>query len=435
MIVSAICESSGCDANRWHDRRTRGDTAAMRIVPPESVGLSSERLRRVDQHLLSRYIEPGKIAGALTLVARRGEIAWLSPLGLMDRERKKPVRNDTLFRIYSMTKPITSVALLMLLERGAFALADPVHRYVPSWENLRVYRYGRYPQLVTEAAARPMTIRDLLTHTSGLSYHIAERTPVDEAYRQLGIGGPAGSLRDMVDKLAGLPLEFSPGARWSYSVATDVIGHLVEVLSGQRFDDYLRTQIFEPLGMVDTSFTVPADKVGRFAANYTRLPGSTDATLSDDPADSLFIRPRTFLSGGGGLVSTAADYLRFAEMLRRGGELDGVRLLGTRTVAYMTRNHLPEGRDLASMATSGGFSETRYEGVGFGLGVYVLVDPVRAQVPTSVGEYGWGGMASTAFWVSPADELVVVFLTQLIPSTTFDFRGQLRAIIHGAIVD
>jgi CubicO group peptidase (beta-lactamase class C family) len=407
----------------------------MRTVSPESVGLSSERLARVDHHLRSRYIEPGKIAGALTLVARRGEVAWLSPLGLMDRERGRPMRADTLFRIYSMTKPITSVALMMLHERGLFSLADPVHRYLPAWQHLRVHRYGRHPHATTEPAARPMTMRDLLVHMSGLSYQTMERGPVDEAYRAAGIGVRTGSLADMVEKLAALPLEFSPGTRWGYSVATDVIGHLVELLSGQRFDDYLRTQIFEPLGMVDTGFTVPADKLGRFAASYQRLPGSTEATLADDPMDSVYGRPRTFLSGGGGLVSTAADYLRFAEMLRRGGALDGARLLGPRTVAYMTRNHLPDGRDLASLAMPGTFSETRYEGVGFGLGVAVVVDPVRAQLPASAGEYSWGGLASTAFWVDPAEQLVVVFLTQLMPSSTFDFRGQLKAIIHGAILD
>jgi CubicO group peptidase (beta-lactamase class C family) len=407
----------------------------MRTVPPESVGLMSEGLRRIDRHLLARYIEPGKIAGALTLVARRGEVVWLSPLGVMDRERNKPMRADTLFRIYSMTKPVTSVAMMMLHERGAFALADPVHRYIPEWENLRVYRYGGYPHFTTEPAARAMTIRDLLTHMSGLSYQIMERSPVDDAYRQLGIGGPGGTLRDMVQRIATLPLEFSPGTRWSYSAATDVLGHLIEVISGQSFDDYLRTQIFEPLGMVDTHFIVPADKIGRFAANYTRQPGSTEATLMDDPMDSPYTRPKTWLSGGGGLVSTVTDYFQFAEMLRRGGELDGKRILGPRTVAYMTMNHLPGDGDLASLATAGSFSETRYEGIGFGLGVYVVIDPVRAQVPSSLGEYGWGGMASTAFWVDPAEELVVVFLTQLVPSSTFDFRGQLKAIIRGAIVD
>lgn len=407
----------------------------MRIVSPESVGLSSEGLRRVDQHLMTRYIEPGKIAGALTLVARRGQVAWLSPLGLADRERRTPMRADTLVRIYSMTKPITSLALMMLYERGLVALGDPVHRYLPGWEHLRVYRHGRHPHVTTEAAARPMTIRDLLIHTSGLSYHIVDRSPVDEAYRAVGIGKQTGTLRDMVDLLATLPLEFSPGARWGYSIATDVVGYLVELLSGQRFDDYLRTQIFEPLGMVDTGFTVPADKLDRFAANYVRAPGSTEAALMDDPMDSTYTRPRTFFSGGGGLVSTAADYLRFAELLRRGGALDGVRLLGPRTVAYMTTNHLPGGSDLASLALPSTFSETRYEGVGFGLGVHVVIDPARAQVAAARGEYGWGGMASTAFWVSPADELVVVFLTQLVPSSLFDFRTELKAIVYGAVLD
>jgi CubicO group peptidase (beta-lactamase class C family) len=334
-----------------------------------------------------------------------------------------------------MTKPITSVALLMLHERGGVGLGDPVHRFIPEWENLRVYRYGRYPHFVTEPAARPMTVRDLLVHTSGLSYQIMERSPIDDAYRQVGIGGPACTLRDMIEQLARLPLEFSPGTRWGYSNATDVLGYLVERISGQRFDDYLRTQIFEPLGMTDTHFTVPADKIPRFAANYQRLPGSTEATLMDDPTDSPFTRPRTFLSGGGGLVSTATDYFRFAEMLRRGGELHGKRLLGPRTVAYMTRNHLPDNRDLASLAMPGTFSETRYDGVGFGLGVSVVVDPVRLQIATSAGEYGWGGLASTAFWVNPADDLIFIFLTQLVPSTTFDFRGQLKAIVQAAIID
>lgn len=407
----------------------------MRIVPPESVGLASDRVRRIDQHLMSRYIEPGKIAGALTLVARHGEVAWLSPLGLMDRERKQPMRADTIFRMYSMTKPVTSVAVMMLHERGMIGLADPVHRYIPAWEHLRVLRQGWYPQFVTEAAGRPMTVRDLLTHTSGLSYHIMERSPLDEAYRKLGIAGNAGTLSDMVAQLAKLPLEFSPGTRWGYSVATDVLGYLVEVVSGQSFDDYLRTQIFEPLGMVDTGFSVPADKVARLAANYTRLPGSTEATLLDDPADSAYARPRTFFSGGGGLVSTAGDYFRFVEMLRRGGDLDGKRILGPRTIAYMTKNHLPDGRDIASMAMPSQFSDPRYSGIGFGLGWYVIVDPVRTQVPCSPGEYGWGGRASTAFWIDPVEDLVVIFLTQLVPSTTFDFRGQLKQIVSGAIVD
>jgi CubicO group peptidase (beta-lactamase class C family) len=331
-----------------------------------------------------------------------------------------------------MTKPITSVALMMLHERAAFALGDPVHKWIPEWEHLRVYRYGRYPQFAIEPAQRPMTVRDLLTHTSGLSYGIMERAGVDDAYRKLGIGDGKGTLADTIEKLSHLPLDFSPGTRWGYSVATDVLGHLIEVISGKRLDEYFRQEIFEPLGMVDTAFTVPADKVARFAANYTRAPDKTLA-LYDDPGDSPYTRTKTYFSGGAGLVSTATDYLRFAEMLRGGGELDGVRILGPRTIKYITTNHLPAGGDLAGLALGSSFSETRYEGVGFGLGFYVTLDPVRAQVPSSVGEFGWGGMASTAFWVDPAEEMTVIFMTQLLPSTIYDFRGQLKSIVYGAI--
>ncbi|UCE85029.1 MAG: beta-lactamase family protein, partial [Deltaproteobacteria bacterium] len=333
---------------------------------PEDVGLASERLARIDAHLKSRYLDPGKIAGALTLVFRRGEVAYRSPVGLMDRERGTPMREDTIFRIYSMSKPITSVALMMLYEHGHFQLDDPVHKLIPEWRDLRVYQAGNHPDFLTTPCRRPMTIRDLLTHASGLTYGFMQRTNVDAAYRKLGIGtgeGPfEGSVREMVGALAGLPLEFSPGTAWNYSVATDVLGHLVEVLSGERLDAYLRRHVFEPLGMVDTGFHVPSDEVERFAACYDRGPGKK-LRLQDDPQKSRYLAPPVFLSGGGGLVSTAADYLRFCRMLLSGGELDGVRLLGRKTLELMTRNHLPDGRDLADLSV-GIFSETRYEGVG-----------------------------------------------------------------------
>jgi CubicO group peptidase (beta-lactamase class C family) len=405
----------------------------VNIATPEEVGLSSEMHRRLDNHLQTNYVAKGKLAGTLTLVARRGRIAVLSPLGLSDRERAKPMRTDTIFRIYSMTKPITSVALMMLHERALFHLSDPVHKWIPAWEHLRVYRYGHYPNFTTDGAGRPMTMRDLLTHMSGLSYAIMERTNVDAAYRKLGIGDEKSSLSDMIAKLSELPLEFSPGTAWGYSVATDVIGYLIEVMSGQRLDQYLQKNIFGPLGMTDTVFTVPREKVERLAANYTRS-ANKELLLLDDPSNSANTRPKTFLSGGGGLLSTIGDYFRFAEMLRRGGELDGVRILGPRTIRYMTTNHLPGGADLAGLAV-GSFSETRFEGVGFGLGFHVNIDPVRAQLPGSVGEYGWGGMASTAFWVDPAEELTVVFMTQLVPSTSFNLRAQLRSIVYGGIVE
>jgi CubicO group peptidase (beta-lactamase class C family) len=407
------------------------------MARPEDVGLSAERLARIDAHLKSRYLDPGKIAGALTLVFRRGEIAYLSPAGLMDRERGKPTTPDTIFRIYSMSKPITSVALMMLYEHGHFQLDDPVYKWIPEWRNLRVYRTGNHPAFLTAPCERPMTIRDLMSHMSGLTYGFMERTNVDAAYRKLGLGtGDArfeGTLHDMVEVLATLPLEFSPGTAWNYSVSTDVLGYLVEAMSGERFDEYLRRHVFEPLGMIDTAFHVPPEKIDRFAACYDRGPGKK-LRLQDDPQASRYGEPPAFLSGGGGLVSTAADYLRFCRMLLGGGELEGTRLLGRKTIEMMTRNHLPEGQDLAACA-QGIFSETIYEGVGFGLGFSVTLDPVKAGVVGSVGEYAWGGAASTVFWIDPAEDLIVIYLTQLMPSHTFNFRGQLKSIIYPAIVD
>lgn len=405
----------------------------MHIVAPEKVGLSAAGLARIDEHLNRCYIDRGKITGAMTLVARRGQVAFLSPLGQMDRERQKPVRPDTIFRIYSMSKPITSIALMMLHERAVFHLSDPVHRWIPEFEHLRVFKQGRYPSFLTEPTSRPMTVRDLLTHQSGLTYGFMERTAVDAAYRRLKLDAYTGTLEDFCRELSQLPLEFSPGTRWNYSVATDVLGRLVELMSGQSFDQYLRDRIFEPLGMVDTGFTVPEEKRERFAANYTRG-ANGKLTLLDDPADSPYCRPRTFFSGGGGLVSTISDYLRFTEMLRRGGELDGVRIVGPRTIEYMTRNHLPDNQDLTTCAV-GSFAEARYDGVGFGLGFSVVLDAVRAQVPCSVGEFAWGGMASTAFWIDPREELCAIFMTQLVPSSTYNFRAQLRQLVYGAIID
>ena len=405
----------------------------LAIVPPEDVGLDADRLARIDAHLRRRYLEPGKIAGCLSLVARDGKVAWLSALGDRDRERGLPMTEDTLFRIYSMTKPITSVALMSLYEEGHFQLDDPVAKLVPALGELRVFRSGNHPHWVTDPCERPMTLRDLLTHMSGLTYGFNERTNVDAAYRELGVGDRDSSLQEMVDTLAGLPLEFSPGERWNYSVSTDVCGYLVEVLSGQPFDRFLAERIFAPLGMTDTGFHVPADQIERFAANYERGPDKA-LRLLDDPRASPYLEPPRLFSGGGGLVSTAADYLRFCQMLLGGGELDGARILGPRTLDLMTTNHLPEGLDLSSLA-SGSFSETTYDGVGFGLGFAVFLDQARAQAVGSPGEFYWGGAASTIFWVDPLEDLAVVFLVQLMPSGTFDFRGQLRSIVYGAIVD
>ena len=401
-------------------------------VTPESVGINGEQLARVGEHLRARYVEPGKIPGSITLVARRGQVCYLDVAGRRDVERDTPMAADTIVRIYSMTKPVTSVALMTLYERGLFSLDDPVHRFIPAWKKLLVRKAGSYPLFVTEPCERPMTIRDLLMHTSGLTYDFMHASNVDAAYRELSVGLPRRgyTLQQMVDQLATLPLEFSPGQRWNYSVATDVLGYLIEVISGQSLPEYMRSAIFEPLGMVDTGFEIPADKVDRLASCYERNL-QKEVVLQDDCRDSHFAR-RTFWSGGGGLLSTAGDYYRFCQMLLNGGSHEGRRVIGSRTLQFMTRNHLPGGLDMSQFAT-GSFSETAYGGVGFGLGFANKLDPVRNGFPASVGSYFWGGLASTLFWVDPLEDMVVVFLTQLIPSSTFNFRGQLESIIYAAL--
>ncbi len=396
-------------------------------------GLSLSRLSRIEGWL-QRYLDEGRITGGLTVVARRGEVAWFRAAGLMDRERDLPVTDDTVFRIYSMTKPITSVALLMLYEDGLFQLDRPVHRYIPQWESLRVYRSGQYPDIETEKPERPMTIADLLSHQAGLSYGGPEGSAVDRAYTETGVRvGRDGTLQQMVDKLAELPLEYSPGTAWKYSVATDVVGYLVEQISGMPLDRFFAERIFEPLGMSDTGFDVSDAQAPRFAANYQRTPERT-LDLIDDPETSPYRKPATFFSGGGGLVSTAGDYLRFCQMLANGGELDGARLLGPKTIQLMAMNHLPGGQDLTERAI-GGFSETTNAGTGFGLGFAVHIDQAGSKVVGSVGSYYWGGAASTIFWIDPAEELVVIFMTQLMPSGAYDFRRQLHSLVYSSIVD
>ncbi len=392
---------------------------------------STRNLNYLDEHM-QRYIDAGKVAGTLTLVYHRGAVVHFSPLGLADVERNRPMAEDTIFRIYSMSKPLTSIALMQLYERGLMQLDDPVHRYIPEWKDLRVYQSGNHPNFLTQRTERAMTVRDLLSHQSGLTYGFMERTNVDAAYRKLGVGGSAssGTLRGMIETLAELPLEFSPGTAWNYSVSTDVCGYLVETISGERFDDYLQEHIFGPLGMRDTGFWVRSDQADRFAANYSAVKGGIK--LLDDPATSTYLTPPTFLSGGGGLVSTAGDYLRFCQALLGGGTLDGVRIIGRKTLQLMTSNHLPGGADL-SVHARGSFSETPYHGVGFGLGFSVALDPVKGQISGTPGEFAWGGAASTAFWIDPREDLAVVFMTQLMPSATYNFRRELKAIVYGAI--
>jgi CubicO group peptidase (beta-lactamase class C family) len=414
-------------------------------------GMSTERLERIDSLLDERYLQSGRFAGTLTVVSRRGEVAHRSAQGLMDAERGKPMREDTIFRIFSMSKPITSVALMMLYEEGAFQLDDPVHKFIPSWERLGVWVTGAWPNFVTRAPERAMSMRDVLSHQSGLTYGFHARNSVDAAYRQLGVmerGGPTvlgpataprpdaeeETLATSIEKLAKLPLLFTPGAAWNYSISTDVCGYLVEVLSGKPFDIYLQERIFGPLGMADTAFSVPDTKLDRFAACYAAAPGGR-RVLQDDPETSLGRRQPRLLSGGGGLVSTAGDYLRFCQMLLNGGALNGTRLLSRKTLDLMTMNHLYGGQDLAALAPPGQFSEGATAGTGFGLGFSVLLDQRLAQIPGSVGQLAWGGAASTAFWIDPREELIVIFMTQLLPSSTYPIRRELQVLVNAAMVD
>jgi CubicO group peptidase (beta-lactamase class C family) len=401
-------------------------------LAPKRAGFAPERINRITEHLDKNYIEPDKIAGCQALVARHGHVAYFKSLGLMDRERRKPMADDTIFRLYSMTKPIASVALMTLYEQGHFQLNDPVSRFIPAWRDHKVWVSGEGASLETTAPARPMTMRHVLSHTGGLTYGATDH-PVDRVYREVGVGRGAGeTLGGFADKLAKVPLRYQPGESWMYSLSTDVCGYLVEAISGKRFDQYLQETIFDPLDMKDTSFMVAARKADRFAANYERKADKT-LKLIDDPECSSYLKQPTFFSGGGGLTGTTADYLRFCEMLRGGGELDGARILGPRTIELMHRNHLAGGKDLSQMAV-GAFSETAYEGVGFGLGFAMTLGQVEAG-GLGGGEYYWGGAASTIFWVDPKEDLAVVFMTQLMPSATFNFRGQLRNIIYSAIVE
>ncbi|THD75391.1 MAG: class A beta-lactamase-related serine hydrolase [Bradyrhizobium sp.] len=403
-------------------------------APPESAGMSKAAFDRLEDHLKRRYIDAGRFPGTRLVVYRRGKIVHSTVQGFADVERKAPVRDDTIFRIYSMTKPITSVAFMMLLEEGRVALDEPVHQYIPEWKNLGVFQAGIAPAFLTRPPSRPMLIVDLLRHTSGLTYAFQQRSNVDAAYREMKIGEveKAGTLQSMIDDLAKIPLEFSPGEAWNYSVSTDVIGYLVGKISGKPFEQFLKERIFNPLGMNDTDFFVPPEKAHRLAACYSADKGGI--TLQDDPATSSFLSPPSFISGGGGLCSTAADYLTFCRALLNGGELGGVRLIGPKTLALMTSNHLPGGRDLPEMSRSL-FSEASYNGIGFGLGFSVTMNPAQTLIPGSAGEYAWGGAATTSFWVDPAEELITVFMTQVLPSSAYPVRRELRTMVYAAISD
>lgn len=393
-------------------------------------GFRKGRLEAIDRFLEERYIAAHRLPCAQLLIARGGEVVHRSVQGHADIALGRRIDEDTIFRIYSMTKPITSVALMMLVEEGLIALDDPVHRYIPEWKGLGVFAGGTGKTgFLTRPAERAMTVLDLLRHTSGLTYGFQMQSNVDAAYRRAGIGEieKAGTLENMVAALAKIPLEFSPGSAWCYSVATDVLGYLVEKVSGKPFETFLDERIFGPLGMVDTGFHVKPGSESRLPTCYQPKQGGGLA-VQDQAETSSFLKPPSFISGGGGLVGTAADYLRFIEALRTGsGDL-----LGRRTFALMTANHLPGGVDLPALSRAL-FSEAAYGGVGFGLGFATTIDWARTGVPGNNGDWFWGGAASTFFWCDPAEELSVVFMTQLLPSSTWPVRRELRQMIYASL--
>ncbi len=398
---------------------------------PEEVGLSTERLARI-RPWVQRYLDEGKLPGSTTLVARRGQVVYCESLGYSDLEARKPLKADNILRFYSMTKPITAVALLMLYEKGLFQLDDPVSEFIPGFKDMQVYVSGTNSDMVTAPATEPITLHHLLTHTSGLTYGGLNEGPIPDLYveNQVEFHPQNGSLADVVDRLSQMPLEFQPGSRWNYSVSLDVVGRVVEVIAGQALDTFMQERIFDPLGMTDTAFAVPESKLDRFAALYEKT-DDTPLQLKESPRDSDLIGTVETFSGGGGLVSTLGDYFRFTEMLRCKGELAGVRLLGRKTVDFMTCNHLPG--DLADMGQPT-FNETTFEGIGFGLGVSVMLDPAKAKVLGTPGEYAWGGYASTAFWIDPVEDMTVIFLTQLIPSSAYPIRRELKVLTYQALI-
>ena len=410
----------------------------------KDLGFSKDRLQRIARHFQTKYVGPGLIPNAQIAVARDGQTVYEATLGLADVERKVPLRDDAVFRIYSMTKPVTSVALMTLVEEGLIALDDPVAKYIPSFANLGVFAAGVGP-FATTPVARPMQVVDLLRHTSGLTYGVQSRTNVDAAYRKLQTENPhkPRDLEAFIAEISQLPLEFSPGEAWNYSVATDVCGYLVQKVAGKSLGEVFQERIFDPLRMVDTGFHVREDQRSRFTACYSASPsGPMDLqarptgqlTLNDDPEKSPYLKPPPMESGGGGLVSTTADYLRFTNMLANGGELDGQRILSPMTLRLMTANHLPGGQDLTQLSKSL-FSESTYAGIGFGLGFAVVFDPPKTLIPCSKGEFYWGGAASTAFWVDPVEHVTVVFMTQLMPSAAYPIRRELRTLVYSALME
>jgi CubicO group peptidase (beta-lactamase class C family) len=402
------------------------------ISNPEDLGFDPERLARIDDLLRSKYIEAGRFPHAAVLVGRGDEIAHFSLMG--DARSGEPLQADAIFRIASMTKPITSIAFMQLVEQGKIALSDPVAKVLPEFQNVGVFvSGGGNTPFVTRSPANPMRMVDLLRHTSGLTYSFQERSNVDAAYRKAGFERfDGGTLDEFVAAVAKLPLEFDPGSAWNYSISTDIVGAVVQRVSGQTLDAYFAEHILGPLGMIDTHFQIPTEKLGRVPDCYVWDP--VDRMKLYDPGDgTAWARAPKLVSGGGGLASTVTDYHRFGRMLLNGGTLDDVQIVSPHTIKLMTANHLPGGRDLTQMSKSL-FSEAENAGAGFGLGFATVIDGPATMLPGNAGEFYWGGMFSTNFFVDPVDDIIVIFMTQLMPSGAYPIRRELKTMVYSALI-
>ena len=407
------------------------DTADLEAA---DVGLNAEKLEAIPAYFEKAYLDSGKLPCMATMVSRNGQVVHEAYRGTTEFGNDTPINEDTIFRIYSMTKPVTSVAAMMLHEQGALRLDHPVSRYIPEFAATEVWDSGNLVSYKTRKPDREMVLRDLFTHTSGLTYGFLYQNDVDALYRQEKIGRPDESLGEMCARLARLPLVFSPGQRWNYGHSTDVLGRVVEVASGQTLDKFFREHIFGPLGMADTDFYVPAEKIHRLMACYTKNVVNGEVALSDGAgaASKLYREQPQLLNAGGGLASTLRDYHRFCLMLLHGGTLDGARLLSPKTVEFMRLNHLPEGRTIKEMGDKT-FSEARMEGNGFGLGGSVVTSVADTLTPGSPGTFSWGGLANTFFWIDYEEELIAIQATQMIPSGCYPIRPQFQQLVYASL--
>ena len=399
------------------------------------VGLDATRLKSIDKHF-NRYVDEGRLAGYAVAVARHGKVAHFGMYGNKDSEAGTPITDDTIYRIYSMTKPVTSIALMMLVEQGLLQLTDPVSKFIKSFGETRVWNTGTVLKPLTNALTEPIRVWHLLTHTAGMTYGFLYTDVVDDMYRRAGFDSGVGykdSLEVVCDKYAALPLLFQPGSSWNYSVATDVVGRVVEVVSKMPLDEFFEKNIFAPLGMTDTAFWAPTEKHDRLATLYRHDEATRRKAKLSNFGDSVLEKP-AFLSGGGGLVSTAGDYFKFIRMLEGRGKSGNVQIISSRTFEMMVMNHLPNNSDISTFGRPLG-EEIFYDGLGFGLGFSVVVDQAKTRVACPNGTFSWGGMASTAFWVDPVNEISAMFFTQLIPSSTYPLRQYLRSLVYAAVTD